>query len=117
MMVRASLAPAYADPNVLNDALVTRYRDLMLAPGVRAAMIARMEQVMLENPEPLLQRIHAPTLLIWGEKDAMIPFTNAQDYLRAIPNSRLVAFPDLGHIPQEEAPARSLAPVRRFLEE
>jgi pimeloyl-ACP methyl ester carboxylesterase len=117
VMVRASLAPAYADPNVLNDALVTRYRDLMLAPGVRAAMIARMEQVMLENPEPLLQRIHAPTLLIWGEKDAMIPFTNAQDYLRAIPNSRLVAFPDLGHIPQEEAPARSLAPVRRFLEE
>jgi pimeloyl-ACP methyl ester carboxylesterase len=45
----------------------------------------------------------------------MIPFTNAQDYLRAIPGSRLVAFPDLGHIPQEEAPDRSLAPVRQFL--
>jgi pimeloyl-ACP methyl ester carboxylesterase len=45
----------------------------------------------------------------------MIPFTNAQDYLRAIPNSRLAAFPDLGHIPQEEAPARSLAPLREFL--
>jgi pimeloyl-ACP methyl ester carboxylesterase len=117
MMVRASLAPAYADPRVLDDALVTRYRDLMLAPGVRAAMIARMEQVMLADPAPLLRHIQAPTLLVWGEKDAMIPFANAQDYLRAIPNSRLIAFPDLGHIPQEEAPARSLVPVRRFLEE
>jgi pimeloyl-ACP methyl ester carboxylesterase len=35
--------------------------------------------------------------------------------LRAIPHSQLVAFPDLGHIPQEEAPARSLAPLRQFL--
>ena len=30
-----SLAPAYGDPTVLTDELVTRYRDLMLAPGVR----------------------------------------------------------------------------------
>jgi pimeloyl-ACP methyl ester carboxylesterase len=41
--------------------------------------------------------------------------SNAQDYLRAIPGSRLETFPDLGHVPQEEAPARSLAPVEAFL--
>ncbi len=115
-MLRASLVPAYADKAMLTDALVTRYRDMMLAPGVRPDIIARMEQYVPENPEALLRRITAPTLLIWGEKDGMIPFANAQDYLRAIPRSRLVSFPDLGHIPQEEAPARSLAPVRAFLQ-
>ena len=115
MMLRASLVPAYADKAFLTDALVARYGDMMRAPGVRGAIVARMEQYMPEDPEPELRHIRVPTLLIWGGKDGMIPFTNAQDYLRAIPGSRLVAFPDLGHIPQEEAPARSLAPVREFL--
>ncbi|GJE56435.1 alpha/beta fold hydrolase [Methylobacterium thuringiense] len=113
--VRMSLAPAYADPARLTDDVVARYRDLMLAPGVRDAMIARMEQAVLADPDPLLRRIQAPTLLLWGEKDGMIPIANAADYLSRIPGSRLVALPGLGHVPQEEAPAVSLEPVRDFL--
>jgi pimeloyl-ACP methyl ester carboxylesterase len=116
-MVRQSLAPAYGDPAALTDELVTRYRDLMLAPGVRGAMIARMEQVMLADPVPTLRRIRAPTLLLWGEKDAMIPVTNAADYLKALPDARLVTFPKLGHVPQEEAPDQVSAEVRKFLAE
>jgi pimeloyl-ACP methyl ester carboxylesterase len=115
-LVRMSLAPAYGDPSVLTDALLDRYRDLMRAPGVRAAMIARLEQSILEDPRPALARIGAPTLLVWGTKDAMIPVANAQDYRRAMPDARLVEFPALGHVPHEEAPAESLPPVRRFLE-
>lgn len=114
-LVRMSLAPAFGDPKKLTDALVTRYRDFLLAPGVRTAMIARMGQVRLDPPEPLLRQIKAPTLLVWGEKDGMIPFANAQDYLRTVPASRLVSLPGLGHTPQEEAPAQALAPVRTFL--
>ena len=94
---------------------MTRYRDLMLAPGVRDAMIARMEQVMLEDPEPLLRGIQAPTLLLWGEKDAMIPISNAADYLRTLPDATLATLPGLGHVPQEESPAVALAPVQAFL--
>lgn len=115
VLVRMSLAPAYGDPARLTPALVARYRDLMLAPGVRDAMLARMAQAVPENPEPLLRRIQAPTLVVWGEKDAMIPFSNAQDYLRAVPHAQLVSLPALGHVPFEEAPAQSLEPVRRFL--
>ncbi len=114
-MLRGSLEPAYADPKRLTDATLARYRDMMLAPGVRRAIIARMEQVMLEDPVPMLRRIRAPTLLLWGEKDAMIPFSNAADYVRAIPNVTLAALPGLGHIPFEEAPDESLEPVARFL--
>ena len=116
-MLRANIAAAYGDPARLTDATVARYRDMMLAPGVRRALLARMDQVMLEPPEPLLRQIVAPTLLLWGEKDALIPFSNAGDYLAAIKTSRLVSFPDLGHVPQEEAPERSLQPVTTFLNE
>jgi hypothetical protein len=56
-MVRMNLAPAYGDPSALTDDALTRYRDMMLAPGSRSAMIARMEQVELQPPETLLARI------------------------------------------------------------
>ncbi len=117
LLVRASLAPAFGDRARLSDAVVTRYRDMMLAPGVRRAIIDRLGQVVVHNPEADLRRIKAPTLLLWGRQDNMIPFTNAADYLRTIPNARLVELPELGHVPQEEAFERSLKPVLAFLAE
>jgi pimeloyl-ACP methyl ester carboxylesterase len=114
-MLRMSLAPAYGNPNALTEARVDRYRDMMLAPGVRPAILARMGQVLLHDPVPMLRRIAAPTLLLWGEQDGMIPFSNGKDYLSAIPHATLAALPGLGHVPMEEAPEVSLAPVRAFL--
>ena len=76
----------------------------------------RMSQTVLVDPRTLLTAIRAPTLLVWGERDAMIPFANSADYLQAIPGSRLVAIPAVGHLPQEEAAAASLAPVIGFLQ-
>ena len=114
-MLKANLAASYARPEHLSDATLTRYRDMMLAPGVRSAILARMEQTILRDPAPVLARITTPTLLVWGEKDAMIPISNAADYLRAVPNAMLVRLPNLGHVPFEEDPVRSLPPVERFL--
>jgi pimeloyl-ACP methyl ester carboxylesterase len=114
-VLRMNLAPAYADPAFLTDELTTRYHDLMLAPGGRDAMFKRLQQTVLTDPRPLLATIAAPTLLVWGEADAMIPVANAQDYLGAVKGSRLVTLPGVGHLPQEEAAAASLPAVADFL--
>ncbi len=114
-MLRANVAVAYADPKNLTPATLERYQDMMLAPGDRAAMLARMSQTILPQPAPILARIQAPTLLLWGAKDGMIPISNAADYCHDIPDARLVTLPALGHVPFEEAPAASLPPVLQFL--
>ena len=114
-LLRMSLVPAYADPKAMTDERATRYHDLMLGPGSRNAMIARMQQTVLADPVPLLRRITAPTLILWGKQDGMIPFANSADYLKAIPNPTLVALEGAGHLPHEEVPERSLLPVRNFL--
>jgi pimeloyl-ACP methyl ester carboxylesterase len=116
-LLRKSIEPAYGDPSRLTDAVMQRYRDMILAPGVREALLERVTQVHLQPPEPMLRRIRAPTLLVWGEKDALIPYQNAGDYLAVVPDCRLLVFGDLGHVPMEEDPARSLAPVAAFLAE
>ena len=113
--LRRMIAAGFADPARLTDALFDRYRDMMLAPGVRRAMLARMRQTTRCDPRPFLARITAPTLLLWGEQDRMIPQPHAEDYRRAIPHAELVVLPGLGHAPMEEAPERSLAPVLDFL--
>ena len=114
-LLRMSLEPAYADTRLMTDDTVTRYHDMMLAPGVRDALLARMGQMMLREPTAVLKTIRAPTLLVWGDKDAMIPVANAQDYLRVLPDARIVTLPGVGHLPHEEAPAASLPAVQAFL--
>ena len=114
-LLKANLAAAYARPQALSEMTLSRYRDLLLAPGVRRAILQRMGHVILRDPAPTLARIQAPTLLLWGEKDHMIPISNAADYLRDIPHASLVRLPNLGHVPFEEDPVTSLAPVETFL--
>ncbi len=115
LLVRMNLQPGYADPKALSDAVLDRYADLLRAPGARKALLDRMRQTVLVDPVPLLGTIRAPTLLVWGERDAMIPFANSADYLKAIPGARLAAIPATGHLPQEEAAVESLAAVSGFL--
>jgi pimeloyl-ACP methyl ester carboxylesterase len=114
-LLKMSLVPAYADPHSLTPAMVDRYHDLMCAPGVRKSIVARFNQTLLKDPVPLLQKIQADTLLMWGERDAMIPMANATDYTNAIPSSQLIVLPNVGHLPQEEQPQLGLVALQKFL--
>jgi pimeloyl-ACP methyl ester carboxylesterase len=115
-LYRPNLEAAYADPKRLTEAVFDRYYDLTLAPGARAALLARMQQTVLLDPRPILPTITQPVLLMWGKKDALIPVANAQDYLKALPNASLVTFENLGHVPHEEDAEGSIASLLAFLE-
>jgi pimeloyl-ACP methyl ester carboxylesterase len=114
-LVKLNLEPAYANAKTMTNDRATRYHELMLSPGSRKALIARMQQTILVNPVPLLKRIGAPTLLLWGKEDHFIPFANSEDYTSAIPDNRLIALDGIGHVPHEEDPHGALIPVRDFL--
>ncbi len=114
-LLRGATAPAYADPATLTEAALERYHAMMRAPGVRRAILDRMARHALERPEPFLRTIAAPVLLLWGEQDRMVPAGHAADYERELRDVRTIVLPGLGHVPMEEDPARSVAPVRDFL--
>ncbi len=77
------VAPAYGDEKLLTADTLRRYQDMMRAPGVRAALMERMRQSRNSDPVPRLQTLKMPVLLVWGEKDAFIPISHAQDYLES----------------------------------
>ena len=115
-LVRLNLEQSYGDKDRLTGETVRRYHDLLRAPGARRALVARMEQTVLVDPRPLLPAITVPVLLLWGEEDRLVPISNAQDYLAALPDARLAALSGVGHLPQEEAPLESLERVAAFLD-
>ena len=114
-LLRRNMQASYADPAKLTPALMKRYRDMLLAPGIRPAILERMRQMSWDDPVPILRSIGAPTLLLWGERDRLVPVANADDYLAALPHAQLVVLPNEGHAPQEEVPQASLVPLKRFL--
>ena len=56
-----------------------------------------------------------PTLIVWGQRDPMIPAKHAREAQQAMPHSRLEIFPDAGHFPFNDDPARFVAVVRDFV--
>ena len=115
-LVAQSVASVYGDPSRLTPALVDRYFELALREGNRRALGQRLRQLGDGSDAPArLAAIRQPTLILWGERDRLIPPSTARDFAQRIAGSTLVLLPGLGHVPQEEDPARSLQPVKAFL--
>jgi pimeloyl-ACP methyl ester carboxylesterase len=115
-LLERTMRNAYAVPGILTDAVVERYHAMLLAPGVRRAILDRVLQTRLLQPEPILATIRAPALLLWGERDSAVPATHAVKYEQALPDARIVILPGIGHVPMEEAPEASAQALRAFLD-
>jgi pimeloyl-ACP methyl ester carboxylesterase len=61
-----------------------------------------------------LRQIAAPTLLIWGDKDALFPRAHQDHFLTAIPGAKLTVYPETGHCPNWEEPERVAVDLASF---
>lgn len=113
--VKTTLTPAFYDANALTDNLLTRYNDFLRAPGIRQALIDRANQTINSDPVTRLKKITAPTLLLWGDSDQMIPPHNADRYTSVLATATKVVLPRQGHLLQEERPQEGLSAVLAFL--
>ncbi|MGC4077376.1 MAG: alpha/beta hydrolase [Rubrivivax sp.] len=113
--VAQGLASAYGDPSRVTPELVDRYFELTLREGNRRALVERLKVARSGEDAERISTLRLPTLVLWGGRDTIIPPSAGEDFARRIPGSRLVVFPALGHVPHEEDPAQTVAPVLEFL--
>ncbi|MDF3029630.1 MAG: alpha/beta hydrolase [Moraxellaceae bacterium] len=114
-MVASSVRDVYGDPAKVTPALVDRYYDLTLRAGNRAALRERFKQQDFADESARIRQLRQPTLVIWGRKDKLLLPSFAERFGRDIANSEVVMFDALGHVPHEEDPQATLAPVLKFL--
>jgi pimeloyl-ACP methyl ester carboxylesterase len=49
--------------------------------------------------------VKVPTLLVWGEKDRIVPIGHADVWKKFIPHAQLLRVPGVGHLPMQEDPS------------
>jgi pimeloyl-ACP methyl ester carboxylesterase len=114
-VVERSVRNVYGNPALVTPELVDRYAAMTLRAGNRHALALRMDQ-RLAGDEARIKSLHLPTLVLWGGRDHLIPMDSARRFASDIAGAQLVVFDDLGHVPHEEDPARTVAALRRFLQ-
>ena len=62
-----------------------------------------------------IHRVTAPTLLVWGKEDRLVPPVYADEFTRRLANSRVHTVGDAGHAPHLEQPEAVARVVREFL--
>jgi pimeloyl-ACP methyl ester carboxylesterase len=118
LAVRIGLHYACFEPRRFDSKDIDAYAEGLSPPGTAYALIQTLRQVVPDNLNALVQRfkmITVPTLLLWGENDPVSPFENADRLATEIPGSRLVSYPDCGHLVQEEKNQQATLEIVKFL--
>lgn len=114
-LIARSLEQSVSVKSVANEAAVTRYWELLRYPGNRRATLKRFTQPYDPLTEAEIATVTTPALILWGEEDRVIPVEAGQWLAKALPNNRLVIYPGIGHLPQEEAVEATLGDLQPWL--
>ena len=114
-LVEQGLRNVFGDPGRVTPEMVDRAIAMNQREGNRRALVDRFRQRQAGSLAHRIPELKLPTLIVWGGRDRLIPPDNAERFHRDIAGSTLAIFDDLGHAPEEEDPARTVAAVERFL--
>lgn len=122
-LIKSSVEAVFGDPRRVSAPLVDRFFEMTLREGNRRAFGERVQAFLAERDQPFYAAawasVRTPTLLIWGERDRLIPPRSAAPYQQgrhpeAAP-AELKILPGLGHVPHLEDPQASLAAALPFI--
>jgi pimeloyl-ACP methyl ester carboxylesterase len=111
------------DRGVRNDRATEMWRSFgsLTDPSNRAAFVRTMRAVIEPGGQAVsaMDRLYLaeemPTLIVWGDKDKIIPVSHAYQTHDAIPHSRLEIMPGVGHFPHVEDPFQFVEILEDFL--
>ena len=117
-LIRQGLDSAFVNHDLVTPALVRRYGDFSRAPGHRAILLALQDE---PKPDPVavnaaLGRLTVPTLVMHGRSDNVIIWWQGGRMAKAIPNSTLIYYPSVGHVPMEQIPDKSAADLEGWIQ-
>jgi pimeloyl-ACP methyl ester carboxylesterase len=123
-LVRRTLALVMADPSQVDGDLLEAHVQLMrersnLGRQSSRAFTQAIRSLGLRMADPRfwarMKKVEAPTLVIHGELDRLIPVAAARDLIRRRPDWALEIFEGVGHVPMMEMPDRFLEVVNHWL--
>ena len=106
----------YADPARVTREIVDHYYAVAHQPGARYVPAYFLGGGLNCNVARDLPFVEAPLLVAWGEAaSSLSPLANAGEFLKLAQHAKLVTFPDVGVLPQDEAPEALRDAIEAFL--
>lgn len=105
------------DQKLANIEHAMQFHDLVLLEGSRNAILSMSmgSRSKMHGPESL-SRIEAPTLVIHGDKDNIIPIERSQVFGEYIDNVEVKIYSQIGHLPMYEDPNKTANDIKSFLQ-
>jgi pimeloyl-ACP methyl ester carboxylesterase len=112
---RSALERFFYNQQLVTDELVRRtfQNHIQIGDGYTIQRLLANRQA--EYLGDSLRSIHAPTLIIWGKEDSILPVSHAERFHAAIPSSQVMIIDDAGHVVQIEKPSEFNKAVLEFL--
>ena len=116
-LAKQGLESALVDKSLVTPALVKRYTDFSRAPGHRDIILSGRPGGGTEDvaTKARLAQIAAPTLIMVGQEDHLIPYADGERFADAIPGSKLIVYPGVGHVPMQQIPDKSAVDLGAWL--
>jgi pimeloyl-ACP methyl ester carboxylesterase len=111
-------ARMYGDRDRISPGTIEGYVAPLAKPGLfeHALNIVKTWTKDLHELEMTLPKVaNIPTLLMWGSKDTAVYASSAARLMKFFPNSKLIVFPGIGHLPYEECPEEFNKALIEFL--
>ncbi|HVN86082.1 MAG TPA: alpha/beta fold hydrolase [Candidatus Binatia bacterium] len=111
--MNAITAPGFADnhPEVIREIVATA----MSAPTPQFVFARQMAAIMTSDRYDHLPQIAAPTLVVHGDADPLVPYANGEILARRIPGATLHTLRGCGHLAMWEQPRELCAALLEFL--
>ena len=115
--MRGLMEAVFYDTSWLNeDALRKIFTDkLAVKDSYTVRSFLRNPAIEKERLDGRLASIKAPTLVLWGKQDKLLPIASGERYAAGITGARLVSFDKCGHVPPVEKTEEFLTAVMPFL--
>jgi pimeloyl-ACP methyl ester carboxylesterase len=123
-LVKQTINVVAADPTRIDPAVIEAHVELTreranLGRQYSRAFLQATRSLGLRMADPRfwtkVKRVQAPTLVVHGDQDRLIPISAAQDLVRRRPDWTLEVFEGVGHVPMMETPEQFLRVVNQWM--
>lgn len=118
VQVKAVLQLAYYEDRLVSAESISAYAAALETRGGRHALVCTARELIppdIDDIAAQYPQLTIPTLIVWGDHDAIVPLSTGERLARDLPNATLRVIAGAGHLPHEERPAESVQAITTFL--
>lgn len=112
----------YGSSSIPSTETIDRYYNMLRVEGHRLAILQNtFEALSVDDQLEILKNVAVydiPILLQWGEEDSWIPVSTTERFKQTLnlSDDQIIIYSELGHVPMEEDPSRTIIDIIEFLE-